>query len=112
MRPDREQRPPGAWLRASASRSYIPVSGDRDLIFSDMTPEARKQQAGARTDAHRHAVSLHNLCKEMTVALWATGEIRKTEFIKDRRVGIEIHGLQALRRGHRLAVPRIPRRCL
>jgi hypothetical protein len=55
---------------------------DRDLIFEDMTPKQRRQQAGARTDEHKKDVSLWLLQQEMAVALWTTGEIRKTEFIK------------------------------
>jgi hypothetical protein len=47
-----------------------------------LTPKERKDEAGQRTAARRRAVSLWNLRKEMAVALWATGEIRKTEFIK------------------------------
>lgn len=55
---------------------------DRDLIFADMTTEARKQQAGSRTDEHRKAVSLWQLQREIYCAIEETGEIRRPEFMK------------------------------
>jgi hypothetical protein len=55
---------------------------DRDLFSSDINAQTRREEAGRRSAAHRRAVSLWNIRKEMTVALMATGSFRKTEFIK------------------------------
>jgi len=56
---------------------------DRDVISGEMTLEQRQKKAFARTAAHRSAVFLWNLQKEMYVAIQATGQIDKTEFIKN-----------------------------
>jgi hypothetical protein len=55
---------------------------DRDLIFSDMTTEARKQQAGARTAEHKRAVCLWQLQREIHCAIEEIGAIRRPEFMK------------------------------
>ena len=55
---------------------------DRDVFFEVDTPKNRKKAAGMRSAAHRRAMSVYNLRKEITVALWTTGAVTKTDFIK------------------------------
>ena len=56
---------------------------DRELIYEDMTTKQRRRQSCERSGQHRHDVHMWNLKKEMHVQLWTTGELRKTEFIKN-----------------------------
>lgn len=59
---------------------------DRHLVFQISDAEERKRETGRRSAAQQRGLSMWEIKKAIWCQIKATGEVRKTEFIKEARI--------------------------